>query len=120
MSVLKSLIDYTAKHQDANVAAVVAVELGEGHSTVDPTPMGSVAVESDEPEQKESKEETQADIVEKAKDLKSKMEVAIVEVGVPQVTHMVACSSCEQSICSPFAVIPLFSGLEFFSVLLNP
>ncbi|CAM6125431.1 unnamed protein product [Calypogeia fissa] len=77
VSVVKSLNDYTAKHQEANVAAVAAVELGDGPSNVDPATSG--LIDSDEAEQKELKEETQADKVEKAKDFKSKMELAVVE-----------------------------------------
>jgi guanine nucleotide-exchange factor len=79
VSVVKSLNDFTAKHQEANVAAVAAVELGDGPSPVEPHPRGGVSVDNDEAEQKELKEETQADKVEKAKDFKSKMEVAIAE-----------------------------------------
>jgi hypothetical protein len=80
VSVVKSLHDYTAKHQEATVAAVAAVELGDRSAPTETSSSGGSNVDVDEPDQKDRKEETQADKVERAKGYKSKLEIAIAEV----------------------------------------
>ncbi|KAL2613840.1 hypothetical protein R1flu_025532 [Riccia fluitans] len=72
VNVLKSLMGYTAKHQLAPAVAVSGLSF-----TEDPSPGEVASSDSTDSEQKEAKVETQADQVEKAKDYKSKMEVAV-------------------------------------------
>ncbi|KAG6547191.1 hypothetical protein Mapa_011443 [Marchantia paleacea] len=74
VSVLKSLMEYTAKHQQTPAVAVSEVSF-----TDDPSPGETSYPDNTESDSKEAKVETQADQVEKAKDFKSKMEVAITE-----------------------------------------
>lgn len=75
VNVLKSLMEYTAKHQPAPVVTVSELSFAE-----DPSPAEASISDSTDLEQKEAKVETQADQVEKAKDFKSKMEVAVSKV----------------------------------------
>ncbi|KAL3679071.1 hypothetical protein R1sor_022027 [Riccia sorocarpa] len=73
VNVLKSLVEYTAKHQKRTRA----VTISELSFTEDPSPGEVASSDSTDSEQREVKVETQADQVEKAKDYKSKMEVAV-------------------------------------------